>query len=98
MVDAVVADDDTEILRCDVLELVRLVNDGHLALRNHLAERVAAHLRVGAEQVVIDDHHVRLGGALAHARHEAVFVARTLAAETVLGGRGDGRPDRQIVW
>jgi len=37
------------------------------------------------EQMVVHDHHVRLAGALAHLRHEAVVIARAPRAEAVLG-------------
>ena len=95
--DAVVADRDAEVLRRDVLELVGLVDHQRRALRDHLAEGVVAQRRVGAEQVVVDDDHVRFGRALAHPRDEAVGVARAGAAGAGLGGGGDLRPERQVV-
>ena len=63
--DAVVADRDAEILRRDVFELMRLVDDRVVAVGDHLAVGALAHRRVGAQQVVIDDHDVGFGGASA---------------------------------
>ena len=95
--DTVVADRDAEVLRRDVLELVGLVDHQRRALRDHLAEGVVAQRRIGAEQVVVDDDHVRFGGVLPHPRDEAVGVARAGAAGAGLGGGGDLRPERQVV-
>ena len=64
---------------------MRLVDDRVLAVRDHLAEGALPHRGVRAQQVVIDDDDVGLGGALPHARDEAVVVARTLGADAVLG-------------
>ena len=97
LLDAVVADGEAEILRRHVLELVRFVDDRVAAGGNHLAVRALPHRRVGAEQVVVDDDDVGLGGALAHARDEAVVVARALGAEAVFGGRRDVVPERQVL-
>ena len=67
VVDAVVADREAEVLRRHVFELVRLVDDGVAAARDDLAEGALPDRGVGAEQVVVDDDDVGLGGALAHA-------------------------------
>ena len=100
IVDAVVADRDAEVLRRDVLELVRLVDDRVAAARDHFAVLALAHGRVGAQQVMVDDHDVGFGGALAHARDEAVLVAagircrcssRCVAAMSFQNGRSSGR-------
>ena len=56
----------------DILELVRFVDHGEIAVRNDFAEAALPHRRIGAEQVVVDDDEVGLGGALLHARDEAV--------------------------
>ena len=58
LVDAMRAERDAEVLRDDIFELMRLVDDGQVALRNDLAEAALAHRRVGAEQVMVDDHDV----------------------------------------
>ena len=100
VLDAVVADRQAEVLRRHVLELVRLVDHRVAAVGDHLAEGVLPHRRVGAEQVVVDDDDVGLGGALAHPRDEAVVVAagtrcrgssRLVAATSLQNGRSSGR-------
>ena len=91
------ADAEAEILGGDVLELVRFVEHGVGAGRNHLAEGVLADRRVGAQQMMIHDHEIRGGGALAHARDEALVVPRALGAEAGLGGCGDLVPEGQVL-
>ena len=98
LVEPVIADRDTEILRGDVFELMRLVDDRIAAFGNHLAVRALADSRVGAEQVMIHDHQIRLGRARAHARDEAIRIARALGADAVFRCRRDFAPERQILW
>ena len=97
IVDAIAADREAEVLRRDVLELVRLVDDGVAAARNHFAEIALPDGRVRAQQMVVDDDDVGLGGALAHLDDEAVVVARAIGADAVLGRRGDVVPEGQIL-
>ena len=89
--------DDAEILRGHVLELVRLVDDGVAAFGDHFAVRALPDRRVGAQQVMVHDDEVRLGGALSHARDEAVGVARALGADAVFRCCGDLSPERQVL-
>ena len=96
IVDAVTADRQAEVLRGDVLELMRLVDDREAAARDHLPEVALAHGGVGAQQMMIYDHDVGLGRALAHADDEAVLVTRALHPHTVLGCRRDVVPERQV--
>ena len=96
IVELVGAERQPEVLRGDVLELVRFVHDQRGARRDDLAEVAPAARGVGAEQVVVDDDDVRFGGALAHLRDEAVGVARALGAEAGFGGGGDVVPQRQV--
>jgi hypothetical protein len=58
----IVADATAEVLRRDVFEVMRLVDDRVVAVGNHLAVGALAHRSIGAEQVVVDDHQVRFGG------------------------------------
>jgi hypothetical protein len=95
--DPVVADRHAEVLRGDVLELVGLVDDQRRALRDDLAEGVVAQCRVGAQQMVVDDHDVALGGPLPHPRDEALAVARAGRTGAGLRRRGDLRPEGQVV-
>ena len=64
---------------------------------NDLAVGALPHRRVGAQQVMIDDDDVGVGGALPHARDEAVVVARTLGADAVFGAGGDVVPERRVL-
>ena len=93
ILDAVGADGKSEILRGDVLELMRFVDDGVVARGDDLAVRALPHRRIRAQQMMIDDHDVRRRGALPHARDETVVVARAFGAETRLGGRRDLVPE-----
>ncbi len=76
---------------------MRFVQDEVGARRDHLAEGALSDRRVGAQQVVIDDHHVGCGRLLAHPRHEALVVARAFGAEAGFGGGRDFIPERQIL-
>src|SRR5947209_15900241 len=76
--DAVRADAEAEILGRDVFELVGFVQNRVAAGRNHLAKRVLPDRRIGAEQMVVDDDDVGLGGALTHSGHKTFVVAWTL--------------------
>ena len=97
LLDAVGADVEAEILRRDVLELVRLVEDRSRERRNDLAEGVLPDRGIGAQQVMVDDHDVGRRGALAHPRDEAVVVARALGAEAGVRRGRDLVPERQIL-
>src|SRR5204863_4514443 len=88
LLDAIRADAQAEVLCRDVLELMRLVEDRAAARGNYLAEVALADGGVGAQQMVVDDDDVSCGGALAHARDEAVVVARALGAQARLRRRG----------
>ena len=97
VLDAVIAHAEAEVLRRDVLELMRFVDNRVAASGDDFAEGVLTHGQVGAQQVMIDDNHVGRRRALAHARHEAVVVPRTLGAEARFGGRRDFAPERKIL-
>src|SRR4051794_13339638 len=97
IVEPIVADRNAEVLRGDVFELVRFVDDGVVARRNHLAEAALSHRRVRAQQMMVDDDEVGFSGALPHARDEAVIEARALAPQAVLAGGRDLRPERKIL-
>ena len=87
---------DPEVLRRDVLELVRFVEHRMPAFGDDGAVAAAPYRRIGEEQMMVDDDDVRLLGPAAHARHEALVVARTLASKAGLGARRDVVPERQI--
>ncbi len=96
IVGAGVADGHAEVLRRHILDLMRFVHDERRARRNHLAVRARAHRRIGAQQVMVDDHDVRLRRALAHQRDMAIAVARALGAETGVRVGRDLLPQRKV--
>jgi hypothetical protein len=86
--DAIVADRASEILRGDVFEVVRFVDDRVVTVRDHFAVGALTHRRISAQQVMIDNHHIRFGRLLPHARDVALTILRAVAAEA---GFGEGR-------
>src|SRR5216110_2042528 len=96
ILDLEVADRDAEVLRRDVLELMRLVDDERRAIRDDFTELALSHRRIRAQQVVVDDDDVGVGGALAHLRDEAVVPARALLPETRVGVGRDVLPERMV--
>ena len=97
LVEPAVADGDAEVLGRHVLELVGFVDHRGRARRNHLAVGALPHRGVRAQQVVVDDDHVRLGRPLPHLRDEALLVGGALRADAVLRRRRDVVPERQVV-
>ena len=77
--------------------MMRLVDDRVVALGDHLAVGALPDRRVGAEQVMVDDHHVRFRRALAHFRDVAFAVLRAVVAETGLRLRRNVVPQRRIL-
>jgi hypothetical protein len=90
-------DRDAEEVGRHVLEQVRLVEDHRVVVGDRAAGMIAAQRQVGEEQVVVDDHQLRLFGALAHLRHEARFVVPALAADARVGAALDLAPDRRVL-
>ena len=90
------ADAEPEVLGGHVLELVRFVHDRAAACGNHFAEGVLPDGRIGAEQMMVDDHDVGGRRPLAHPRHETVVVARTFGAEARFGGGRHLVPERDV--
>ena len=97
ILDAIGAEGAPEVLRRHVLQLVGLVDDRVVAVRNDLTVCALAHRGVGTQQMMVDDDDVGFGGALPHASDEAVGVAGTRRADTVLRAGGDLLPEGQIL-
>ena len=76
---------------------MRFVHDRVVACRNHLAERALPHGGVRAQEMMVDDDHVRFGGALAHLRDETFVVPFALGAEARVRGRRDVVPERHVL-
>ncbi len=76
---------------------MRLVDDRQVARRDDLAEAALSHGGVRAEQVVVDDDDVRLGGRFTHARDEARGKHGAVPSEALLARRGHVGPKRQVI-
>ena len=96
VIDTVIAERVTEVLRRDIFELVRFVDHERGRRRDHLAVCALAHRRVRTQQVMVDDDDVGFGGALAHASDEAVVVAEAFGAEAGVRLRGHLLPQRHV--
>ena len=83
--------------RRGVFDLVRLVEDDGVVVRQHRGEAGVAEREVGKEQVVVDDHQL---GALcppAHAGREAVVVVLASGADSRVRTAHHARPDRVFL-
>ncbi len=76
---------------------MRFVDDGILTFGNHFTVRALPNGGIGAEQVMIDDNQLRLGGTLTHFRDETVLIARALGAYAVFRCCGNLTPKRQVL-
>ncbi len=96
VVHSVVADGNAEILRGHILQLMRLVYDRVGATGDDFAVCALPDGGIGAEEMMIDNDEIRLGGALPHARDETFAVSRTLGADAVFRARGNAGPERDV--
>ena len=76
----------------EVRQVVGLVEDHRVGVRQEVGHALVAQRHVGEEQVVVHDHHVGLAGSLARLHHEAVLVVAAGGAQAVLARRGGLRP------
>ncbi len=83
--------------RRGVGELVGLVEDHRVARGQELREALVAQHHVGEEEVMVDHDDVGVQRGLSRLEYEAVAVERTVAAEAVVAGRRDQRPDRRVL-
>ena len=83
--------------RRGVGELMRLVENDRIARRQQLGEPFVAQYHVGEEEVVVDDDHIGVERGLARLQHEALRVVGAVAAQAVVAGRRDERPDRGVL-
>ena len=72
-------------------QVVRLVDDKRLDVRQDFRESLAFQREIGEQQVVVDDGDVRFFRFLPRLLHEAFFKEGAVAAEAVFGGGGDAR-------
>ena len=80
-----------EVIGGDVFQFVRLVEDHHAGIRQHSGIRRAIgsglDRQVGAEQVMVDDDDVALGGAPPHLGDEAAIELLAIGADAAVGAR-----------
>ena len=81
----------------DVGDLVRFVDDQGVGEREQLGEPLLLERHVGEQQMMVDHHHVRLGGTPARLRDVASVEHGTLRPEAVVRRRGDRAPDRIVL-
>ena len=75
---------------------MRLVEDDGIARGQQFGEAFVAQRDVGEEEVVIDDDDIGIERVLAGLHHEAVAIKRAVAAEAVVAGGRDKRPDAGV--
>ena len=77
-------------------QVVRFVNHKCLNIRQDFRKSLAFQGKIGQQQVMVDNHHIRFLRLLPRLLQIAFFVKRAVAAKTVLNRRGDARQHRRI--
>jgi hypothetical protein len=90
------ADRRTEKTAGHVRQLMGLVDHVGIGSRQELAEAVVTDRKIGAQQVMVDDHHIRLLGAPTGLDQVAAAPRVAFLAQAVVGGRRDQGPDRRV--
>ncbi len=75
---------------------MRFIEDHHVSFRDQLRETALFHHQIGEKQMVIDHHDVGIHCPFACLDHKAIFIERAVAAEAVIVGAGDQRPDGAV--
>ncbi|SPX76033.1 Uncharacterised protein [Morganella morganii] len=75
---------------------MRLIENNHIRLRDKLPETGVFHHAIRHKQVMVDHHHIRFQRLAPGLQHKAFFILRAVAAEAVIVGTGDQRPDRAV--
>ena len=91
------ADGGPEEITCHLRQLMGLIDDEGIRPRQDLAEALVAQGDVSAQQVVVDDHQVRLLGATAGFQQGALIPVGAILAQAVVAGGGHRRPNGGIV-
>ncbi|MEJ7603933.1 MAG: hypothetical protein WKG01_38995 [Kofleriaceae bacterium] len=91
-------DPRAEVLGRDILELVGLVEDHRVVLRQHARAGMCSPQRAIREvEVVIDQHELRLLGEPPRLGDEAALEVRTPRADPGIRRRGHAAPQRRIL-
>src|SRR4051794_27883748 len=81
-IDLKVTDGNSEILAYDIFDLVCLIENDGIILRNNLTVSFVLQSKIGKEQMVINDDQVARRGALHHLRDEAPLELLALRSDT----------------
>src|ERR1019366_837271 len=96
-----IRDRDPEVIGGDILQLMRFVEDDDAGVGQHTSVGRMVFGRfdrqIGAEQVMIDDDNVTLGGAAAHLGNEAAIELLTLRANASVGTRIQLGPQMAVL-
>ncbi len=85
-----------EILAGDIRQLMGFVENNHLSLRDKLRKTALFDHHIGEKQVMVHHDDVGFHRLFTRFHDKAVFIERAVAAEAVIVGAGDERPDGGI--
>ena len=85
-----------EIVGGDILDQVRLVKYDRTIIRQDLAKLVTAHIEIGKEKMVIDDHDIGRLGPAPHSRNKTRLKIGAFLADTRFALGVNAAPERQI--
>ena len=75
-------------LHAHIVELMGFIDHDHAGVGQKIGHAAVAHIQVGKQQVVIDDHHISLQRLLARQIDVAGLPVRAVRAQAVIfGGR-----------
>ncbi|EHM54320.1 hypothetical protein HMPREF9080_01340 [Cardiobacterium valvarum F0432] len=77
-------------------QVVRFVNHKCLNIRQDFRKSLAFQGKIGQQQVMVDDHHIRFLRLLSRLLQIAFLVKRAVAAKAVLNCRGNARQYRRV--
>ena len=83
-------------LHAGFIELVRLVQNHDIGVRQQLAKAFFFDGHIRKQQVVVDDHDLGSHGRVARARQVAVVVSGALVAQAVFAARGNPRAQARV--
>ena len=88
---------DAEKLRGKVGYLMSLIENDCLGARQKFDEALLFHSEIGKQQMVVDHDEIGFLCRASRLDHMTLLVQRASIAETVVGRRGDERPDGRVL-
>ena len=85
-----------KILAGDIGDLRGFIENHHVGLRDQFTKAALFDHHIGHKQMMVDHHDVSIHRLTAGFDHEALFVQRAVAAEAIVVGAGDQRPDKAV--